>query len=305
MAIPSRLVVDGNYNKPGKKKRWVRLEPLRPPPDGPRPFPLREQERWGGHSTEQPAGGHGLGVTVSRAAGRVRAAGPQAWAGSAAPGGSGVPGPLCVKGGGGVPGSPCCGLRGHPAAAPTPSLPPPGVGGAPVSPPAQRGSGLALLPTPPAWASVPIGRALPSLPHPPRHFALSPPPPLTSSSSPAGPWAALRSPPQFADFRPPSASPSRSAASGVLFSPPLVGVAEDFYRKEIEVDSSPSVLEILDTAGTEQFASMRDLYIKNGQGFILVYSLVNQQSFQIKLRGNLHRCCFGELDNLGCRTEPW
>ena len=52
-----------------------------------------------------------------------------------------------------------------------------------------------------------------------------------------------------------------------------------FNRKEIEVDSTPSILEILDTAGTEQFASMRDLYIKNGQGFILVYSLVNSQSF--------------------------
>ena len=51
------------------------------------------------------------------------------------------------------------------------------------------------------------------------------------------------------------------------------------FRKEIEVDQSPSILEILDTAGTEQFASMRDLYIKNGQGFILVYSLVNAQSF--------------------------
>merc|ERR1712039_873810 len=55
---------------------------------------------------------------------------------------------------------------------------------------------------------------------------------------------------------------------------------EDFYRKEIEVDSTPCVLEILDTAGTEQFASMRDLYIKNGQGFVVVYSLTNHQTFQ-------------------------
>lgn len=55
---------------------------------------------------------------------------------------------------------------------------------------------------------------------------------------------------------------------------------EDFYRKEIEVDGAPSVLEILDTAGTEQFASMRDLYIKNGQGFVIVYSITSMQTFQ-------------------------
>ncbi|XP_013393843.1 ras-related protein Rap-2c [Lingula anatina] len=55
---------------------------------------------------------------------------------------------------------------------------------------------------------------------------------------------------------------------------------EDFYRKEIEVDGAPSVLEILDTAGTEQFASMRDLYIKNGQGFAIVYSITSLQTFQ-------------------------
>jgi len=55
---------------------------------------------------------------------------------------------------------------------------------------------------------------------------------------------------------------------------------EDFYRKEIEVDNSPSILEILDTAGTEQFASMRDLYIKNGQGFLLIYSITNRQTLQ-------------------------
>lgn len=46
------------------------------------------------------------------------------------------------------------------------------------------------------------------------------------------------------------------------------------------MDSTPCVLEILDTAGTEQFASMRDLYIKNGQGFIVTYSLTNHQTFQ-------------------------
>ncbi|CAF4471113.1 unnamed protein product, partial [Rotaria magnacalcarata] len=53
----------------------------------------------------------------------------------------------------------------------------------------------------------------------------------------------------------------------------------DFYRKEIEVDGEPAYLEILDTAGTEQFASMRDLYIKNGRGFLVVFSLTSWQSF--------------------------
>ena len=40
---------------------------------------------------------------------------------------------------------------------------------------------------------------------------------------------------------------------------------EDSYRKTLEVDGSSHVLEILDTAGTEQFTAMRDLYMKNGQ----------------------------------------
>ncbi|VEL42352.1 unnamed protein product [Protopolystoma xenopodis] len=53
----------------------------------------------------------------------------------------------------------------------------------------------------------------------------------------------------------------------------------------------PWTLEILDTAGTEQFSSMRDLYIKNGQGFILVYSLTSRQTFHdiLGLRDNILR----------------
>ncbi|CAO3645292.1 unnamed protein product [Mucor hiemalis] len=51
---------------------------------------------------------------------------------------------------------------------------------------------------------------------------------------------------------------------------------EDSYRKQVEVDGLQCMLEILDTAGTEQFTAMRDLYMKNGQGFVLVYSITSQ-----------------------------
>ncbi len=54
---------------------------------------------------------------------------------------------------------------------------------------------------------------------------------------------------------------------------------EDSYRKQVEVDSNQCMLEILDTAGTEQFTAMRDLYMKNGQGFVLVYSITAQGTF--------------------------
>ncbi|PIK36235.1 putative ras-related protein [Apostichopus japonicus] len=75
---------------------------------------------------------------------------------------------------------------------------------------------------------------------------------------------------------------------------------EDFYRKAIEVESTMAILEILDTAGTEQFASMRDLYIRNGQGFVIVYSVTSKQSHQ-------DVWCYGSrlYVSRGGRTSPW
>ncbi|TKX20782.1 Ras-related protein RSR1 [Elsinoe australis] len=53
---------------------------------------------------------------------------------------------------------------------------------------------------------------------------------------------------------------------------------EDSYRKHIEVDGRQVVLEILDTAGTEQFTAMREIYMKSGQGFLLVFSITSMSS---------------------------
>jgi len=55
---------------------------------------------------------------------------------------------------------------------------------------------------------------------------------------------------------------------------------EDSYRKQISLENDPYMLEILDTAGTEQFTSMREIYMKNGEGFILVYSVISQTTFK-------------------------
>jgi len=54
---------------------------------------------------------------------------------------------------------------------------------------------------------------------------------------------------------------------------------EDSYRKQVEIDGQHCMLEILDTAGTEQFTAMRDLYMKNGQGFVLAYSITAMSTF--------------------------
>mmetsp|Transcript_64484 Transcript_64484/g.74957 ORF Transcript_64484/g.74957 Transcript_64484/m.74957 type:complete len:240 (-) Transcript_64484:172-891(-) len=55
---------------------------------------------------------------------------------------------------------------------------------------------------------------------------------------------------------------------------------EDVYRKPVEVDHQAAVLTIVDTAGQDAFGTIRDQYLKRGQGFLLVYSIADSESFQ-------------------------
>jgi len=54
---------------------------------------------------------------------------------------------------------------------------------------------------------------------------------------------------------------------------------EDSYRKQVSIDNTVALLDILDTAGQEEFASMQDQWIREGKGFLLVYTITSQQSF--------------------------
>lgn len=55
---------------------------------------------------------------------------------------------------------------------------------------------------------------------------------------------------------------------------------EDVFRKPVEIDNQPAVLTIVDTAGQDAFGTVRDQYLKRGQGFLLVYSIADSESFQ-------------------------
>lgn len=40
------------------------------------------------------------------------------------------------------------------------------------------------------------------------------------------------------------------------------------------------MLDILDTAGQEEFSALRDTYMKQGDGFVIVYAIDNETSFE-------------------------
>ncbi|EEB15711.1 ras, putative [Pediculus humanus corporis] len=55
---------------------------------------------------------------------------------------------------------------------------------------------------------------------------------------------------------------------------------EDSYRKQVVIDGETCLLDILDTAGQEEYSAMRDQYMRTGEGFLLVFAVNNTKSFE-------------------------
>jgi len=54
---------------------------------------------------------------------------------------------------------------------------------------------------------------------------------------------------------------------------------EDSYQKQCVIDDKVARLDVLDTAGQEEFSAMREQYMRSGEGFLLVFSLSDRRSF--------------------------
>merc|ERR1712063_96924 len=55
---------------------------------------------------------------------------------------------------------------------------------------------------------------------------------------------------------------------------------ENSYRRQFTLQEEEIMLDILDTAGQEEFAAIRDSHIREGLGFIIVYSCTSRESFK-------------------------
>jgi len=54
---------------------------------------------------------------------------------------------------------------------------------------------------------------------------------------------------------------------------------EDSYRKQVVIDDEPCVLEVLDTAGQDEFSTLQDQMIRIYEGFLIIYAINNVTTF--------------------------
>ncbi|XP_047657245.1 GTPase KRas isoform X5 [Tachysurus fulvidraco] len=87
----------------------------------------------------------------------------------------------------------------------------------------------------------------------------------------------------------------------------------DSYRKQVVIDGETCLLDILDTAGQEEYSAMRDQYMRTGEGFLCVFAINNIKSFadvhlyreqinRVKDSDNVPMVLVGNKCDLGSRS---
>ena len=68
----------------------------------------------------------------------------------------------------------------------------------------------------------------------------------------------------------------------------------DSYRKQVMVGGDRVMLDIVDTAGQEDYVAVRDHYLRSADGYLCVFSLAEPESLQdiIDLRYDTIRAVF-------------
>lgn len=55
---------------------------------------------------------------------------------------------------------------------------------------------------------------------------------------------------------------------------------EESYQTTIDIDGKALQVEILDTAGQDEYTPLRETFMHTGDGFMLVYSIVDDQTLE-------------------------
>ena len=68
---------------------------------------------------------------------------------------------------------------------------------------------------------------------------------------------------------------------------------EDRYKSNLNIDGTEYEVEILDTAGEEDYQNMMDMWISFGEGFLLVFAINERESFEL-IKGKHDRVIKGK-----------
>lgn len=73
---------------------------------------------------------------------------------------------------------------------------------------------------------------------------------------------------------------------------------EDNYRRTWSVDGEMYLIDVLDTAGQDDFTVLRDSYMRTSEAFILVYDITNADSFAEIQKIYNHLCMARDSTNV-------